>query len=171
MGNIVGQGRRKKLKSLRSLENAAYTGDSPPRKYVKSKLPSAPRYLSVSAKKEWRRVGKLLLKHNLISRLDFTAFAAYCQAYGLWVEIEERLNIFRQDGENIFSDKNNKEHASEIQQLLRLSQQMSTRVHKLLQEFGLSPSSRSKVPFEEETEDNPYEQWKEGKNDTSPAKK
>src|SRR5687768_8472895 len=56
------------------------------------RLPSPPSHLSKEAKREWRRTGQFLLNLGLISELDRAAFAAFCTAWGRWVEAERALN-------------------------------------------------------------------------------
>ena len=51
-------------------------------------VPTYPAHLSPTAKAEWKRLAQQLEKLGMISQLDRTAFAAYCQAYGRWVEAE-----------------------------------------------------------------------------------
>ncbi len=51
-------------------------------------LPPAPSHLSDGAKAEWTRLGGELV---LTSELDVSTLALYCQAYGRWVEAEEKL--------------------------------------------------------------------------------
>src|SRR5215207_1010542 len=58
------------------------------------RLPVAPTHLGDAAKKEWRRAGRFLLQLGLMSDLDRTAFAAYCTAYGRWIECEEALKTY-----------------------------------------------------------------------------
>ena len=61
-----------------------------------SRLPEPPDHLSDEAKREWSRVGELLLDLGLVSELDRAALALYCQARARWVEAEEaRRQIWR----------------------------------------------------------------------------
>lgn len=54
-------------------------------------LPRCPPHLSRVAQKEWRRLATPLYEAGLLSLADRAALAAYCQAYGRWVEAEEKL--------------------------------------------------------------------------------
>jgi len=54
-------------------------------------LPGCPRHLLPEARKEWRRVGAELELLGLVSRIDRTALALYCQDFAWWVWHEERL--------------------------------------------------------------------------------
>ena len=54
-------------------------------------LPRCPAHLSDTARKEWRRLAGPLHATGLLTLADRAALAAYCQAYGRWVEAEEKL--------------------------------------------------------------------------------
>ena len=54
-------------------------------------LPTCPAHLNPSAKAEWKRLASELQRLRILSQLDRAALAAYCQAYGRWVEAERQL--------------------------------------------------------------------------------
>ncbi len=54
-----------------------------------SKAPRCPQWLEEDAKKEWKRMGKILEQMGILTEMDMTAFAGYCQAYARWKEAEE----------------------------------------------------------------------------------
>lgn len=51
-----------------------------------SKIPSCPSHLNKDAKKEWRRVVKILDSIGILTELDRTILAAHCEAYSRWIE-------------------------------------------------------------------------------------
>lgn len=53
--------------------------------------PTCPAHLSPTAKAEWKRLAGTLARIGLLTQPDRAALAAYCQAYGRWVEAERRL--------------------------------------------------------------------------------
>ena len=55
------------------------------------RLPTCPSHLNPAAAAEWRRIAKALQQAGVLTTFDRAALAAYCQAYGRWVEAEERL--------------------------------------------------------------------------------
>jgi P27 family predicted phage terminase small subunit len=57
-------------------------------------LPRCPPHLSEEAKREWRRVSKLLYRLGLLTELDTTALSLYCQTFSQWVEAERKLASF-----------------------------------------------------------------------------
>jgi P27 family predicted phage terminase small subunit len=54
-------------------------------------LPDCPEHLSEHACAEWHRLAEALHGMGVLTLADRAALAAYCQAYGRWVEAEEKL--------------------------------------------------------------------------------
>ncbi|RFB73832.1 MULTISPECIES: phage terminase small subunit P27 family [unclassified Herbaspirillum] len=114
-------------------------------------VPDAPRHLNKEARKEWKRITVELEKLGLISRLDRAALALYCQSWGRLVELEtafarrqEMLAEKSEDPTAAYIDvapSGYRAHAVEI----NIIRSLQDEVHKFLQSFGLSPSSRSRV--------------------------
>jgi P27 family predicted phage terminase small subunit len=100
--------------------------------------PSVPSHLSKEARREWRRIVPELEKLGLLTKLDRTALAAYCDAVGRWVqasrELEEHgLTTVTPNGYPIQSP------------WLAISNKALAQLRQFIQEFGLSPASRSRV--------------------------
>jgi P27 family predicted phage terminase small subunit len=74
----------------------------------------------------------------LVTKLDRAALAAYCQAWGRWVEAEEAL---RKHGVLVKSPSGFPMQSP----YLAIANKALKEMRLLLQEFGLSPSSRSRV--------------------------
>jgi phage terminase small subunit len=55
------------------------------------RVPTCPAHLCPSAKAEWKRLAQQLVMLGVITELDRAVLAAYCQAYGRWVEAERKL--------------------------------------------------------------------------------
>jgi P27 family predicted phage terminase small subunit len=53
--------------------------------------PAPPAHLSGPARSEWLRLSDELFQLGVLTRIDRAAFAAYCQAYGRWVQAEQAL--------------------------------------------------------------------------------
>ena len=53
--------------------------------------PTCPAHLSAPAKAEWKRLAGSLHEIGLLTQVDRSVLAAYCQAYGRWVEAERKL--------------------------------------------------------------------------------
>jgi len=54
-------------------------------------IPGCPPHLLPEARKEWRRISPELERYGLISKLDRSALALYCQAWARWVWAELQL--------------------------------------------------------------------------------
>jgi P27 family predicted phage terminase small subunit len=119
-------------------------------------LPAVPTHLSDVAKVEWGRIANELHELGMLTRLDRAQLAAYCQAYADWVEAEEKLAKF---GKVIMSPKKTTtrraKDGSEIVEssggypiqspYLAIRNKSLEQIHKFATEFGLSPSSRSRI--------------------------
>src|SRR3972149_4031902 len=57
-------------------------------------IPSCPPHLNKEARREWRRVTKQLFALGLVTQLDRSALAAYCDAYSRWVEASVQIQQF-----------------------------------------------------------------------------
>ena len=114
----------------------------------KQGLPRCPAQLSEEAKREWKRISKELDRLGLLTVLDRAALSAYCQAWGRWIEAEQRL---RQHGVIVKSPNGFPVQSPYLAVANKAMAQMS----KLLVEFGLSPSSRSRIqsPLDDEDDD------------------
>src|SRR3990172_7941136 len=102
------------------------------------RLPPCPSHIQGEARKEWRRTGRKLLDCGLVTEIDGAALALYCQAWARWVEAEANLVRF---GVVIKSPS-----GFPIQSpYLAIANKAMDQMAKLLTEFGMSPSSRTRV--------------------------
>jgi P27 family predicted phage terminase small subunit len=102
------------------------------------KCPEPPAHLSEYAVHEWRRIGPELHRLGLLSILDESAFAAYCQSYGLWRAAEERLS--KKDLLAPGSERNKVPNP-----LLKIACQAARDLIRFGSEFGLTLSARARV--------------------------
>src|SRR4051794_18536415 len=102
------------------------------------KLPPCPPHLRDEARKEWFRTGRKLLSFGLVTEIDVAALAVYCQAWGRWVEAEDQLHKFG----TVIKSPNGYPIPSPYLPIANKAMEQMTR---LLVEFGMSPSSRSRV--------------------------
>lgn len=114
------------------------------------RAPKCPPWLEPEAKKEWKRIAKILESMGILTQVDMTAFAGYCQAYARWKEAEEFLSkhgtIFKTPSGYIQQVP----HVSIAQTYLKVMKDFCS-------EFGLTPAARSriKVDVEEQAKDDP----------------
>lgn len=109
-------------------------------------IPSPPDHLTQEASVEWGRISHQLYKLGLLSDLDRSALAAYCQVYGRWVKAERELAL---TGNLLDTTPNGmkQQHA-----LVGIANKAMELMHKFLIEFGLTPASRTKVSAKQSEE-------------------
>ncbi len=101
-------------------------------------IPKPPKHISRLAKREWRRVTPHLEQLGILSEIDSTALAAYCQSYSRWVSAEKKLALY---GEIVKSP-----NGYPIQSpYLAVSNTALKFMRDFATEFGMTPSSRSRV--------------------------
>jgi P27 family predicted phage terminase small subunit len=115
----------------------AYTADQSVTKAERG-IPSCPAHLSPSAKAEWKRLASELFGLRIFCALDRSTLAAYCQAYGRWVEAERQL---RQTPMLL------KMPSGYIQQSpwLTISNKQIELMHRYITDLGLSPVARARM--------------------------
>lgn len=101
-------------------------------------LPPAPSHLSKPAKAEWKRIGRELVTLGLVSKIDRALLASYCSAWGRLVDAEEKLVQF---GSVIKTPSGMLVQSPYLQIVNKAIEQLA----KLGPEFGMSPSSRTRV--------------------------
>ncbi len=101
-------------------------------------LPTCPAHLLPTAKAEWKRLARELYELGVITRLDRAALAAYCQAYGRWVEAEKKLKetpgILKMPSGYIQANP-----------WLTIATKQMELMQRFATELGMTPSSRSRV--------------------------
>jgi len=111
-------------------------------------MPQPPSGLSGPARSEWRRMAPKLHEMGILTLIDRAAFAGYCVAYARFVESSQHV---RDEGAVITLYKEDKRTGA----LLPVSSRRNAwaieldramaQMQSYLSEFGLSPSSRSRV--------------------------
>lgn len=99
---------------------------------------TAPAYLDLTAKKEWKRVSKLLLDLGLLTDLDTTMLAMYCQAFSDFI----RLSGFLTEHGDTFTTG-----TGYIAQRTEVSLRANAykRIKDSCCEFGFSPGARARM--------------------------
>jgi P27 family predicted phage terminase small subunit len=102
-------------------------------------MPERPEWLDAEAQAEWGRVTAELEAMGLLSVVDRAALAAYCTAWSRWVEAEAMVKKF---GTIVKSPEKGFPMKSPY---LTIADQALETMRKLMVEFGLTPSSRSRI--------------------------
>lgn len=121
--------------------------------------PSCPKHLTREAKAEWKRICGELAALGLLSIVDRAALACYCQSWARHVAAEKERD---QRGDYIETA-----NGWRLAPWVRVSQDERKIMRSYLQEFGLSPSSRSRLEVDEfaaakakQTEDDEFDRTK-----------
>jgi P27 family predicted phage terminase small subunit len=126
------------LKVLQGKPGHRPLNEDEPQPDVVDETPEPPKHLSGVARAEWERAYPMLARNRLITEADLTAFAAYCQAYGRWQEAE---HMIAKQGLVVLTP-----NGFPVQHpYLAIANKAIEQVHKFLTEFGMTPSSRSRV--------------------------
>ena len=113
-------------------------------------VPTCPAHLSASAKAEWKRLARTLNEIGLLTQIDRSVLAAYCQAYGRWVEAERRLAetppILKTPAGYV-----------QISPWITISNKQVELMTRLMGELGLSPTARARLSVQVPTGAKPWE--------------
>jgi P27 family predicted phage terminase small subunit len=115
-------------------------------------LPEPPDYLSRRALEEWTRLGALLKDSGLISNLDQIAFGCLCQLIG---RLSEAEGLLAQHG-LLVKGPNGYPMPSPYLTIVNSS---SRQILRIAAEFGMTPSSRSRVQLDPPPADDEFEQY------------
>lgn len=113
-------------------------------------LPTCPAHLSATARSEWKRLARVLNGIGLLTQIDRTVLAAYCQAYGRWVEAERRLS----ETPPLLKTPAGYVQASPWIAIANRQVELMTR---LMAELGLTPAARSRLAIQLPTRPRPWE--------------
>ena len=102
------------------------------------KAPPCPKWLEPEAKKEWRRLAKQMESIGILTDVDMAAFASYCQAYARWKAAEE---VLTERGTVMRTPSGYLQQVPHVS----IAQTYNKIMTKLASEFGLTPSSRSRI--------------------------
>ena len=115
---------------------------------------SAPEHLDALGREEWNRVTPELLAIGILTQIDRAALAAYCMAWSRWVEAETNL---RKTGTLIKTPS-----GYPIQNpYLAIANAAIDTMRKFLTEFGMTPSSRSRIHAAPPPDPGAVDPWEE----------
>jgi P27 family predicted phage terminase small subunit len=102
-------------------------------------LPRCPRHVYGDGRREWNRIAKAMHEAGLLTQLDRAALAAYCAAYGRWVQAEDALRavpvlLIQSKSGGLYQNP----YLSTVQSTFR-------DMLRAIGELGLSPTSRPRA--------------------------
>ena len=112
-------------------------------------LPRCPSHIKGEARREWNRIGKRLVAERRMAHVFKAAFAAYCVAWGRWVEAERQLEEF---GTVIMTNQTVDKEGKPVgggnlvqSPYLAIANKAQQQMMKAISELGISPTSQAKV--------------------------
>ena len=84
------------------------------------------------------------LPRRVLSKVDRAALAAYCQAYGRWMEAERALTAMKSNafGGMLLKTGNG---SVMVNPVLKVAERAMNDMVKIAAEFGMTPSARSRI--------------------------
>ncbi len=113
-------------------------------------IPECPPHLEGEARKEYKRITEELLKLKIITKIDRATLVSYCQA---WADLLHATKMVKKEGEVLYSDKGN----AYLNPWKGIQTSSMDRIARLSSEFGMTPSSRSRLKVETPTEEDEME--------------
>lgn len=101
-------------------------------------VPSCPTWLGREATRLWKRLAPELAALGLLTKADRATFAAYCQAYHDWWDLEKR----KADAPPTFTTDSGYVQKHPV---WAMATDARERVVKLGREFGMTPAARSGI--------------------------
>ena len=127
-----------KLKLLKGNPGRRPISEDEPRPLIPSCIPEPPIWLEAYAKDEWSVVGPELYRMGLLTVVDLTAFAAYCQSYARWRLAEEHMS---ENGNTVVEETGLERRVPQA----IISQAALVDMNRFGSAFGLTPSARTSI--------------------------
>jgi P27 family predicted phage terminase small subunit len=105
---------------------------------VSVEAPEAPEHLSDEAAEHWDVVVRHLYEAGVMTALDADALAMYCEAYARWVDANAKI---RKHGPVVKTPNGFPAQSPYLQVANKAFEQMRS----ILTEFGMTPSSRTRI--------------------------
>ena len=124
--------------------------------------PHCPTWLNAEAKRMWKKLAPELDRMGLLTTVDGEAFAAACQSYGIWVECEKYFKKKDPETGKPYGrtyEYTNKADATNIVERpeVKIGQKAIAEFRAFCSEFGLTPSSRTRIEVKADKEEDPLE--------------
>ena len=108
-------------------------------------IPTCPTWLTAEGKREYKRQAKMLVNLRVMTEADRMALASYASEYSKWREAEDILAV---EGSVLISEKGGRY----LNPMWSVANTHFKNMLKLMQEFGLTPASRTRIEAQPEEE-------------------
>ncbi|MDY6796970.1 MAG: phage terminase small subunit P27 family [Actinomycetota bacterium] len=126
--------------------------------------PTCPRWLSHRAKYEWKRIVPELENLGLLTKIDRAALAGYCENLALVAIATEVISAHYKKYKKLTYEYENKNGA--INEIpipeIKIAREAWLLVHRFEVEFGMTPSSRTRIDLPEAKNTGEFERWLNG---------
>ena len=121
--------------------------------------PKPPSYLDPVAKKCWKKMGEVLARHGLLTELDTMTFELLCSTFSKYTSARRRIDEKMRKGEDLTYLN---EHGEVRRDPNIITEENAKKeLMRLLPEFGMTPSSRSRIKIDFSEVDEDERRWKE----------
>ena len=116
-----------------------------------------PAYLGEVAQRRWSVMLPLLQAVRVMTRADIEALARYCDTYEWWLATRAKLKA---DGDTypILNDKGEVKYVAQRPEV-SIAHKLAAQLHALEADFGLTPSSRTKLATQVEVKKDALEEF------------
>lgn len=109
-------------------------------------MPTCPSWLDADAKRMWRSLVPMLRAMRVLTKIDGNALARYCRTWSRWRKAEEFID---KNGEAYpLRDADGKVKYLQQWPQVAIAHKLALQLTRLEQEFGMSPSARSRIQAE-----------------------
>jgi P27 family predicted phage terminase small subunit len=110
--------------------------------------------LSKTARAEWKRVAPTLHRLGLLTDIDRTALAGYCESFAMWIDCHK---ILQKEGYTVTVHQKNRkgeEVGTYYQQRpeVKIADMALGKIRDFCNDFGMNPTSRGKMTLPGEDE-------------------
>ncbi len=141
-------GRKPKPSALKLIQGTARkdrTNTKEPKPKKASRVPAPPRELGPKGAAEWKRIAKELHDMGVLTQIDTKTLANYCQAYDDMLTARGLLNNWNMNNPDQVNVLKNMSGHMRTHPYLSQMREARLDMMKFASEFGLTPSSRSRV--------------------------
>lgn len=137
------------LKVLRGTAQPCRMNDREP-KLPRRKVKMPPG-LNAAEKKHWKGIAADLEEAGILTLLDTQALRLYCRAYTGWLDANQKIDQYGPVIKNT--------HGPALSPYFRLSDKYFNQLLAILREFGMTPSSRSRIRAETDKPEDDFDAW------------
>lgn len=126
------------LKLLRGLPGKRALSPDEPKPSALAGVPP-PDWLDPEAADEWRRLAPMLERLGILTETDTQALSAYCEAWATWKQATQKIRQFGM----VINGKDG--DLPVVSPYVKIAEKAFAQVKGMLIEFGMTPSSRTRV--------------------------